>query len=71
MTQPPSLAKALRGFVLGRLGAGATGLAWLASGLGAATAQTTPTDLPLTHCSKSFQVTLPPYSVKVLRIQAK
>jgi alpha-L-arabinofuranosidase len=30
-----------------------------------------PQVLPLTGCSKSFQVTLPPHSVNVLRIQAK
>jgi hypothetical protein len=53
MTQPPSLAKARGSFGLGRLGAGATVLAWLA------------------HCSKCFQMALPPYSVNVLRIQAK
>ncbi len=30
-----------------------------------------PQVLPLDHCAKSFQVTLPPFSVNVLRIQAK
>jgi hypothetical protein len=101
MTQQPSLAKALGSIGLRRLGAGATVLAWLASGLTeikldgvatvAATGQhiviradkadaensldqpdlITPKVLPLTHSSKCFQVTLPPYSVNVLRIQAK